>query len=168
MYMSKETFEKWRRGEVKIKGERYPVCDLTDDDFVIAKKKPDTVFGPQTNKYPKKEWLRKRLDAIDNPAVKADLLYVMRKYMIGKEFKDIDFEKWDGSYVFMLLIFMRHCGGYVSRKYADKRYVDPKDWEEECEEGEDYDEGSVDQDAYMDVIDNGKKIRIHIWGRDDG
>jgi len=240
MYLSKEMFEKWRRGEVKIKGDGYPVTDLTDSDFEIAKKKPDTVYGPQTDEYPKEEWIHKELDAIDNPEVKADLLYVMRNYITGKEYKDIEYEKWDGSYISMLLIYLRHGGECVSREHANKKYVDPEEWgppyeevlakfrknlseivkwkdindekyvnfrkiinelrakEELTDEDimalwsimffemDDYGikdkkfrafreafyalEGHdvVHQNAFMDVRDNGKNVRIHIWGRDDG
>lgn len=240
MYLSKETFEKWRRGEVRIGGGNiYPVRDLTDDYFTIPDKKPDTVCGPQMNECPEEEWFRERLDNIDNSTVKADLLYVIRKYYGGKEGSRADFEMWDGSYVSMLLTYLRHYGEYVPREDANKRYVDPEDWgpaydellvafrnalcgiegweeindekysefreavnglknkeeiteedisafwdimydmekheikDEEFEAFEDafndlYDYDSVYQSAHMDVMDNGKKIRIHIWGRDDG
>jgi hypothetical protein len=238
MHLSKEMFEKWRRGEVKIKGEEYPVTDLSDGNFVIANKKPDPVYGPQTDEYPEDEYLRERLDAIDDPVVQADLLYVMRKYIMGKEFREIDFEKWDGSYVSMLLIYMRHHGESVRRKDANKKYIDPEEWEippeviaefrkalhdamkwnrideaefealrtmiNDLKDKEEIDEDELDalqnavyeiyfrdikdeeivallnaaddfdihfipyQNAYMDVMDNGKNVRIHIWGRDDG
>jgi len=241
MYMSKETFEKWRRGEVRIKGGGYPVRDLTDNDFETTKRKPDTVYGHQTDKYPKEEWLRKRLDAIDNPEVKADLLYVIRKYFAGKDFHaENSDETFDGSYVSMLLIYMRHGSETVLREQADKRYVDPEEWgaasyEEalaafrkalcEIKEWKDinnekyvkfrkavndlrekdeiaeaslsaiwkalyemdaykikdkkfnafetafyelYHYDTVFQNPFLDVRDNGKNVRIHIWGRDDG
>jgi len=239
MYLSKETFEKWRRGEVRMRGDYYPVCDLTDDDFITAEKKPDTVYGPQTNIGLEEEWMCECLNAVDSPAVQADLLYVLRKYFVGKKYNRIDFGKWNGSYVSMLLTFLRHHGDCVSIKDANKRHVDPEEWglakdeiamlrnalfEIEGWEGinnekysefckivndlrnkeeitaedllvlwnimyfemnkqriddekfrafesalcklEDHD--VVYQNAHMDVIDNGKKVRIHIWGRDDG
>jgi len=240
MYLSKEMFEKWRRGEVRLKGDSYPVFDLRDDYFKATDERPDTVYGPQTDEYPEEEWLRKRLDSMDNPEVRGDLLYVMRKYFIGKERREIDFENWNGSYISMLLIYLRHGGESVSRKRANKKYVDPKEWEPtyddvlavfrkalyEIEEWEGIDDEKyaefrntvndlrekeeitdgdisalsdilfsdtdiydiedekfmafetafsnlenydvVDQDAHMDVMDNGKNVRIHIWGRDDG
>jgi hypothetical protein len=240
MYLSKETFEKWRRGEVRMKGNEYPVCDLTDEDFTATRKKPDTVFGPQSDKYPENECLCEDLDRMDDPTVKADLLYVIRKYFMGKKFNRINFEKWDGSYIAMLKIFMRHHGECVSKKNANKRYVDPEEWglphdealaafrkalheieewkefndekfsefrktvndlknkeeitEEDLSELEDllllrmteyrtkderfeafmeaftdlYDDDCVYQNPHMDVSYSGDKVRIHIWGRDDG
>ena len=128
MYLSKETFEKWRRGEVKIKGDGYPVCDLTDDDFITAKKKPETVYDPLTNEHSEKEGAIDNMDMTDSPVINADLSYVLRKYFIGKKRNKINFEKWDGSYVSMLLIFLRHHGECVSREHANKRYVDPEEW----------------------------------------
>ena len=240
IYLSKEMFEKWRRGEVKMKGDGYPVCDLTDDDFTAAKKKPDTVYDTQTDEYPKEEWLRERLDAIDDPTMKADLLYVIRKYIAGKDYRKINFRKWNGSYVAMLLTYMSHHGECVARKDANKKYVDPEEWGPEYDEvlaafrnalheveewkgindkkyselrkmvndlrnkeeitAEDiselweilfvkmedhkikdkefkafadafyelYDHDVVGQNAHLDFADNGKNVRIHIWGRDDG
>ncbi|MCL1811334.1 MAG: hypothetical protein FWG41_03840 [Methanomassiliicoccaceae archaeon] len=240
MYLSKETFEKWRRGEVRMEGNYYPVCDLTDDDFIIAEKKPDTVYGPQTDEYPEEAWLCYCLDAMDSPLLKADLLYVMRKYLIGEEYNRIGSDRWDGSYVSMLQTYLRHHGEYVLRKHANKRHVDTEEWGpgydevfhtfrkalceiEEWEEINDekysefhrivnnlrnkedineedilelwsilflemdkheikdekfkafeaafYDLDDYDavyQNAHMDIMDNGKRVRIHIWGRDDG
>ncbi|MCL2147790.1 MAG: hypothetical protein FWH47_00390 [Methanomassiliicoccaceae archaeon] len=240
MYLSKETFEKWRRGEVEIEGGGYPVCGLRDDDFVATKKKPNTVYDPQTNERPDEEWFHEYLDAIDNPEVKADLLYVLRKYFADREFYVDNSKTFDGSYISMLLIFTRHHGEHVQRDRANKRYVDPEEWGPPYEEAlaafrkalyelegweeindekyakfreiinrlrekeeltekdvselwnvtfygmdehtikdkkfrafsnalddlEDYD--IVYQNAHMEVMDNGKNVRIHIWGRDDG
>ena len=167
MYLSKEMFEKWRRGEVKIAGGGYPVTNLTDDDFVATEKKPETVYDPQRDEDTENElsWI---LDAVDNPVVKADLLCAMRKCSFGKEYVSNDFEKWDGSYLYMLLIFLRHGGDCVYRKEANKKYVDPEDWEEKDEDEEDHDYDSVYQSPYIEVMDNGKNVRIHIWGRDNG
>jgi len=239
MYLSKEMFEKWRRGEVEIKGGGYPVYDLADDDFTTTKKRPHTVFDPQTNEHPDEEWFSDYLDAIDNPEVKEDLLYVMRKHSgSGRRYID-NGENWDGSYISMLMIFLRHHGECVIRKQANKRYVDPEEWEpeydevlaafrkamHEIEEWEGIDDEKfaefrkavndlrekeeitdedisalesilsdmskykiedekfaafrdafdvleshdiVYQESYIDVRDNGKNVRIHIWGRDDG
>ena len=163
MYLSKELFEKWRRGEVRIRDDEYPVRDLRDSDFTFTRKRPDTVCGPQTDEYPEEEWLRQRLDSMDNPEVRGDLLYVMRKYLIGKDYSKVDFENWNGSYISMLMIYLRHHGDLVSREHADRKYADPEEWgEADCRDD------CLLQNAYMDVMDNGKNVRIHIWGRDDG
>jgi hypothetical protein len=223
-----------------IKGGDYPVRDLTDNDFTRTKERPDTVYGLQTDEYPEDKWFRKRLDALDSPVIKADLLYVIRNYFIGKEYGEVDFEKWDGSYISMLLIYMRHGGDCIARKDANRKYVDPEEWGQtydealaefrktlyEIEEWKDFndekysefrkvvkelrnkeeitpedtllvwnglfsklgkdeiedekfkefvfafsnleDDDSVYQDAHLDFTDNGKNVRIHIWGRDDG
>ena len=168
MYLSKVMFEKWRHGEVRIRGNEYPVCDLRDSDFTTAEESPDTVYGPQTNEYPEKAWLRRRLDSMDNPEIRGDLLYVMRKYLIGKDYNKVDFGNRDGSYISMLLIYLRHHEECVLRKHANRKYVDPEEWEEEDEEAEDREDDLLIQNAYMDVMDDGKTVRIHIWGRDDG
>jgi len=89
----------------------------------------------------------------------------MRKYFIRKKHKRINFEKWDGSYISMLLIFMRHHGECVSKESANKRHVDPEEW---GTTDYDYDGEIVYQNPHIDFMDNGKKVRIHIWGRDDG
>jgi len=237
MHLSKEMFEKWRRGEVKIRGGGY-IYGLTDDRLTVTEEIPDTVYGPQTDEYPEEEWLRKPLDAMDNPEMKADLLYVMRKYFIGKEYIGTDLENWDGSYVSMLLIYLRHNGGWVSREDANEKYVDSEEWGltyddalaafrkalYEIEEWEGIDDekyaefrktvndlrekeeitdsdimvlwkiifsdmimiqdeklkafvtafdgiesyDSVYQNAYMDIEDDGKNVRIHTWGRYNG
>ncbi|MCL1984652.1 MAG: hypothetical protein FWG58_04575 [Methanomassiliicoccaceae archaeon] len=239
MYMSKETFEKWRRGEVRMKGNGYPVCDLTDDDFIATNNKPDTVCDPLTNEHSEKEGPIDNMDMTDSPVINADLSYVLRKYFVGKEHNKINFDKWDGSYVSMLLIFLRHHGECVSREQANKRYVDPEEWGPTYEEvlevfrnalneieewkeigNKKYSEfrkiindirnkeeitaedvqalwsimfdmrkhkikdekfrafadafsnlenhDIVYQNAHIDLTDKGEKVRIHIWGRDDG
>jgi len=240
MHLSKEMFEKWRRGEVKVKDDDYPVCNLKDKDFTAAKEKPDTVYDTQTDEYPKDDWLRERLDAQDNPSMKADLLYVIRKYFMDEDHSVRDSDEWDGSYVAMLLTYMRHRGESVLREDANKKYTDPREWGQtydealavfrnalykveewkgindkkysefrkmindlrnkgniteddiselwstmmlkmECHKINDekfnefliafydvYDHDMVYQEAYLDITDDGKNIKIHIWGRDDG
>jgi len=128
MYLSKEMFEKWRRGEVGIKGGGYPVCDLRDDDFTTTKERPDTVYDPLTNERPDEDWFGEYLDPIDDPVVRADLLHVLRRYFLGKKHYIENSETWDGSYISMLMIFMRHHGETVQRKHANKKYVDPEEW----------------------------------------
>jgi len=237
MYLSKEMFEKWRRGEVGIKGGGYPVCDLTDDDLAVTEKKPDTVYDPQTDGHPDDNWFSDRLDPIDNPEVKEDLRYVMHKHSgSGRHCIEND-ENWDGSYISMLMIFLRQRSEHIFREHANRKYVDPEEWGPEYDEVlaafrkalhevEEWDgindekyaefrkavndlrekEEITDEDIsalgticykagmyetddekfkafrdafdyleshdivyqspILDVRDNGKNVRIHIWGRD--
>jgi len=168
MYLSKETFEKWRRGEVRMRGHIYPVRDLTDDDFTFTGEKPDTVYNHRTNKHPNKEEFSEYLDTIDNPEIKIDVLYVLRKYIHGKKCNEMTSEDWDGSYISMLRTCLRHHGECVHRKHANKRYVDPEEWKLTDEEEENRDYDVLYHMPILDVRDNGERVRIHIWGRDSG
>jgi len=133
MYLSKETFEKWRRGEVMIDGGGYPVCDLTDDDFVVTEEKPDTVFDP-IGECPEEKEYRESLNEMDDSVIKEDVLHLMCRHFNDEEDYISNDENWDGSYISMLSIFFRHHGECVSRRDANKRYVDPEDWGPEFDE----------------------------------
>ena len=50
-------------------------------------------------------------------------------------------------------------GECVFKSKAKKEYVDPEEWENSD------DDDAVCQDAYMEVIDNGRTVTIHVWGR---
>jgi len=242
MYLSKETFEKWRRGEVMINGGGYPVCDLTDDDFVATEEKPDTVFDP-IGECPKEKEYRESLKEVDDSVIKEDMLHLLCRHFNDESRSNSNDENWDGSYISMLSIFFRHHGECVARKDANKRYVDPEHWGPEfdevlaefCEALSDienwkgindekfsefrriinalknkkiteenvekvlselwsflffkveeleidddefweFDEafhdlegyGTVYQEAYIEFMEKEDKVRIHIWGRDNG
>ena len=82
-----------------------------------------------------------------------------------RDFKDsvmpiISKNRWHGTYEGIVEFFGKSYGSYVRRDEAKKEYVDPEEWEE-VDETWDY----VYQNAYMEVMDNGRTVLIHIWGK---
>jgi hypothetical protein len=68
---------------------------------------------------------------------------------------------WDGTYEGVLKWYSCHGGECVARSEAKKEYVDPKEWDRE----DYYEDDAVFQNPFMEVIDNGRTVTIHIWGR---
>ena len=162
--ISKSTFEAWRKGQKRV--EEFSSCSddrtYSEEDFVDDKKIcKDVVSIPISTKYPDSEYVRKRLDAVNSPEIRQDLLYVVHKYNLAKKWWDMDSKDWNGSYVFFLRRYMRLSDFGIPRKYAREEYVDPEEWEF-MKDADEY--AIVRQNPYMRVEDDGERIRITTWG----
>ncbi|MDR0335203.1 MAG: hypothetical protein LBH69_04890 [Methanomassiliicoccaceae archaeon] len=112
IYMSKNTFEAWKRGEkvLDMNGHFHDV--YTEKDF------KDTIMP-----------------------------------VISKNWEH-------GTYEGIVEFYESSGGSHVPRDEAKREFVDPEQWED-VDESWDY----VYQNAYMEVIDNGRTVLIHIWGK---
>jgi hypothetical protein len=89
--------------------------------------------------------------------------YDERHFATIKEIQELRKERWKvskTSYEELLDYYSLLGGDLVLRRDANKRYIS-----EDYGEGDD-DDGVI-QEPYMEVIDNGKTVTIHIWGRLD-
>jgi hypothetical protein len=114
IFVSKETFEAWKRGEKKIK---HNILDYVarEEDFVNSNKN-----------------------------------------------RKIDKDRWEGTYEEVMEYYKQLGGEMVYRTEASKEHVDPEEWNMD-ENDEDCD--IVYQRSFIDIKDNGKRVRIHFWGR---
>jgi len=160
--ISKNTFEAWKKGKKRIRefsscsNEMYLEEDFIDNEEVCK----DLVKPPASIKYPDSERTRKRLDAVNSPEIRNDLLYVIHKYRLAEEWWN-DKVVWDGSYVFFLRYYVGLYEFGIPRKYVREEYVDPEEWEF-MKDTDEY--AIVRQNPYMRVEDNGTNIKITMWG----
>ena len=160
--IGKNTFEAWKKGEKRIK--EFRSCgNITykEEDFIDNKKIcRDIVNATGPIECPDSERVRKRLGAVNCPEIKRDLMYVIHKDVLAKKW-DIESADWDGSYVFFLRYYMRLYAFGIPRKYAREEYVDPEEWEF-MKDADEY--AIVLQNPYMRVEDDGKNVKITMWG----
>jgi len=163
--ISKNTFEAWRRGEKKIAefGPGGRNTTYQEEDFIgneeICK---DVVKTPGSDECPDSEHVHKRLNAVNSPGVRRDLLYVIHKYDLAERgWQDISTWNRDGSYVSFLRYYMVLSDFGIPRKYVREEYVDPMEWEF-MKDADGY--AIVRQNPYMRVEDDGKNVKITMWG----
>jgi len=160
--ISKDTFEAWKKGEKKIK--EFNSCSnetYREEDFIDSKTVcKDLVDASESQEYPNSEYLCKRLDTVNSPEIKRDLLYVIHKYKLAEDWRN-GCSSSGGSYVLFLEYYTRLSEFGIPRKYAKEEYVDPEEWEF-MKDADEY--TIVRQNPYMEVEDDGKFIRITVWG----
>jgi hypothetical protein len=163
--ISKNTFEAWRKGEKRIKDFNTNSSDETylEEDFVDNEKIcEDVVNITEIIECPDSERVRKRLDAVNCPEIRRDLLYIIYKYKLAEKWwRDVDTWNRDGSYVFFLRYYMWQSDFGIPRKCVREEYVDPEEWEF-MKDADEY--AIVRQNPYMRVEDGGKNIKITMWG----
>lgn len=163
IYISKNTFEAWKKGEKKIK--KFESCGdgmYQEEDFIDNEETcRDVVKATESIKCPDSEYVRKRLNAVSCPEIRRDLLYVVRNYKRTRKWWDVKIE-WDGSYVFFLSYYMQLYAFGIPRKYVREEYVDPEEWEF-MKDADEY--AIVRQNPYMIVEDDGRTVKITMWGR---
>jgi len=162
--ISKNTFEAWKKGEKRIK--EFESCGdgtYMEEDFINNKRVcKDIVNATGSLECPDSERVRKRLGAVNCPEIKKDLLYVIHKYKYAlAEDWYVDGADRDGSYVFFLRYYMMLSEFGIPRRYAREDYVDPEEWEF-MKDADKY--AIVRQNPYMRVEDNGKNVKITMWG----
>ena len=162
IYISKKTFEAWKKGKKSIIN--FESCGdeiYGEEDFINNKNTcKDIVKDAGSLEYPYQERARKRLDAINCPEIRKDLLYVIHRYDLAEKWWDYSIER-NGSYVLFLWRYMRLNYFGIPRKYAREEYVDPEEWEF-MKDADEY--AIVKQNPYIRVEDNGENIKITMWG----
>jgi hypothetical protein len=160
--ISRNTFEAWRRGEKVLCTYRIDDENFTEEHFRDTDYPIDIVKHSSRDRLPKLEDLRKRLANVNDESIKADLLYVIRKYDLENNRWRIDDNDRNGSYVFFLRFYLNTLENTIQRRFAEEEYVDPEEWEW-MKDADDY--SLVLQYPYLEIYyDEDDTVEIVMWG----
>jgi hypothetical protein len=160
--ISKDTFEAWRKGKKMIKefkscaNETYTEEDFIDNEEICQ----DVMNTAELIKHSDMEYMRKRLNAVNYPEIKEDLIYIISKYETSERWWD-NRVKGDGSYLFFLRYYLRLSEFGIPRRRVREEYVDSEEWEF-MKDADEY--AIVKQNPHIRVEEDEKNIKITMWG----
>ena len=145
IHMSKKTFELWKCGKKRLKMRGY-FHDFYDERDFEDSAQPVCPDDWDSGTY--RDIVKYYKGSCGETAIK-------RKAKKGYAEPD----GWEyGTYKGIVKYYKESGGGTVLKRNAKKEYVDPEEWEEAD------DDDAVFQHPYMEIIDNGRTVTIHIWG----